>query len=52
MTNIIPLKPKVKPIDSIQLTCYFQYETLEDGSVWYRFKFEDEDEWSEWEKQS
>jgi len=46
--NVIPFRPKIKYIS--QITCLFQHAILEDGSVWHRVKWEDEEEWRDWEK--
>lgn len=47
-TNVIPFKPKQKPTQ--ELTGIIEHSVLEDGSIWWRVKWEDQKEWSEWEK--
>lgn len=48
MGHIISFKPKQKPIQ--ELTGTIENCVLEDGSIWWRVKWEDQKEWSEWEK--
>lgn len=46
-SNVLQFKPKPKKFNiTISVDC----EILEDGSAWWRYKLNTEQEWSEWEK--
>lgn len=44
MSNILPFKKTVFG----SVTLLLNYEALEDGSLWYRFKLSKSNTWSEW----
>lgn len=46
--NVILFKPKQKLAQQIVGT--IEHSVLEDGSIWWRIKWEDQKEWSEWER--
>ena len=46
MGNILPFRKTVVG----NITLNVEYEALEDGSMWYRFKVYKSDVWSEWRK--
>lgn len=48
MNNVIPFKQK-KSTTKIELPVTLQYTVLEDGSLWFRHKILDKEEFSEWE---